>query len=101
MSNYPPGVTGNEPEITGEYPCTSCGGAGGWMEDTGPDICPLCKGIGIFPEDAYMLDDLKKEIKKLFENESWGNAECEEDDSGYLIIHTNFKIIGEAALYET
>lgn len=24
-SNYPPGVTGNEPQITGEYPCEHCG----------------------------------------------------------------------------
>jgi RNA polymerase subunit RPABC4/transcription elongation factor Spt4 len=25
LSNYPPGVTGNEPQITGEYPCADCG----------------------------------------------------------------------------
>lgn len=24
-SNYPPGVSGNEPQITGEYPCENCG----------------------------------------------------------------------------
>jgi hypothetical protein len=24
-SNYPPGVTGNEPQITGEHPCGHCG----------------------------------------------------------------------------
>lgn len=25
LSNYPPGVTGNEPQITGEWPCENCG----------------------------------------------------------------------------
>ena len=25
MSNYPPGVTGNEPEIAGYPPCVKCG----------------------------------------------------------------------------
>ncbi len=25
LSNYPPGVTGNEPELTGEWPCVECG----------------------------------------------------------------------------
>jgi DNA-directed RNA polymerase subunit RPC12/RpoP len=24
-SNYPPGVSGNEPHLTGEYPCANCG----------------------------------------------------------------------------
>jgi hypothetical protein len=28
LSNYPPGVTGREPEITGDYPCGFCGGFG-------------------------------------------------------------------------
>ena len=23
--DYPPGVTGREPQITGEWPCTNCG----------------------------------------------------------------------------
>jgi len=23
--DYPPGVTGNEPQITGEWPCVNCG----------------------------------------------------------------------------
>lgn len=23
--DYPPGVTGNEPELSGEWPCTDCG----------------------------------------------------------------------------
>jgi hypothetical protein len=25
LSNYPPGVSGNEPQITGEWPCENCG----------------------------------------------------------------------------
>jgi ribosomal protein S27AE len=24
-SNYPPGVSGNEPQLTGEWPCSNCG----------------------------------------------------------------------------
>jgi hypothetical protein len=45
MSNYPPGVTGNEPQITGEWPCAACGG----HDSSG---CWLCGGSGIEPEDA-------------------------------------------------
>jgi len=49
--NYPPGVTGNEPQITGEWPCEECGGQG-WDEDEdGKHACPHCDGSGMEPED--------------------------------------------------
>lgn len=34
LSNYPPGVTGNEPHLTGEHPCGHCGGFGVDFHDT-------------------------------------------------------------------
>lgn len=37
--DYPPGVTGNEPQITGIYPCVECGRP--LAED---DPCPSCGG---------------------------------------------------------
>ena len=35
--NYPPGVSGNEPQITGEWPCTQCEGG---------EECAYCEGKG-------------------------------------------------------
>ena len=52
MSNYPPGVTGNEPQITGIWPCRVCGGAGYDDEnENGKHTCGWCKGQGDDPED--------------------------------------------------
>ena len=42
-SNYPPGVTGNEPELTGEWPCAHCGATLPEEHDGEPydgDTCP-------------------------------------------------------------
>ena len=40
--SYPPGVTGNEPEISGDYgPCEVCG------MSTDDCICPECPVCGI------------------------------------------------------
>lgn len=57
MSNYPPGVTGNEPQITGEWPCRACGGEGGFRDEETPSSCYWCKGTGIEPEE-YDADQL-------------------------------------------
>jgi len=51
MNNYPPGVSGNEPQITGEWPCVSCDGAGGERDEDGVSRCPHCNGTGIEPEE--------------------------------------------------
>lgn len=59
--NYPPGVTGNEPQLTGIWPCVSCGGGRGERnEDGGFDPCPHCGGSGTEPEefDVEYLEDL-------------------------------------------
>jgi DnaJ-class molecular chaperone len=49
-ANYPPGVTGNEPELTGEWPCHECHGTGGFIEfEDGHrtvDTCGDCQGKG-------------------------------------------------------
>jgi hypothetical protein len=47
--NYPPGVTGNEPEITGEWPCPKCQGEGGDRAER--VVCWFCRGLGIAPEE--------------------------------------------------
>jgi DnaJ-class molecular chaperone len=68
LSNYPPGVSGNEPQITGEYPCAHCGATlpeeaecemcdgEGVVEGAGPDRvrCPAClgSGTGVFHGDT-------------------------------------------------
>lgn len=39
--HYPPGVTGLEPQISGDYPCSRCGGDG----------CDLCRYTGLWQED--------------------------------------------------
>lgn len=36
--NYPPGVTGNEPQLTGEWPCENCGAV--LPEDHDGNTCP-------------------------------------------------------------
>lgn len=64
MSNYPPGVTGNEPQITGEWPCLLCDGEGGNPED---GSCPHCKGTGLEPEEFDV-----EYIEELVENEVTG-----------------------------
>lgn len=59
-SNYPPGVSGNEPHITGEWPCVACGGYGYDEDEDGKHACPHCRGRGIEPEefDVQYLQDL-------------------------------------------
>lgn len=52
MSDYPPGVTGLEPQITGEWPCRICDGEGGWRDEDGGVSCYWCKGAGIEPEEV-------------------------------------------------
>lgn len=52
MSNYPPGVTGNEPHLTGDYPCAACGGVGGDFDEDGGHACWMCAGSGHHPEDC-------------------------------------------------
>lgn len=48
MNNYPPGVTGAEPHLTGEYLCDNCGAT--LPEDPN---CPECdRGEMEFVEDA-------------------------------------------------
>lgn len=44
--DYPPGVTGNEPQISGEWPCDECGGLGYDEDEDGKHACFLCEGKG-------------------------------------------------------
>lgn len=46
--DYPPGVTGNEPQITGEWPCGNCGAKLPEEAD-----CPECGAhLDVSPEDG-------------------------------------------------
>ncbi len=49
--NYPPGVTGFEPELTGEWPCGECGGKGYDEDEDGKHACGRCDGSGLEPEE--------------------------------------------------
>lgn len=93
MSNYPPGVTGNEPQITGEYPCDLCGGCGYDEDEDGKHSCPLCLGTGIYPEDAWDIMIMNEEIAKVFEENGWGKIYIDTDDE-CLCFHTDLRIIG-------
>jgi hypothetical protein len=64
MSNYPPGVSGNEPQITGEWPCEECYGERGEQDEDGRVLtCPRCRGTGIEPEELeaeYVADLIER-----------------------------------------
>lgn len=62
MSNYPPGVSGNEPEITGEWPCRVCDGAG---HDDDMHSCLWCGGSGIEPEDPPYCPNCGEPTNKI------------------------------------
>lgn len=51
-SNYPPGVTGNEPELTGEWPCPNDCEAG----LDGDSTCGVCEGKGYMDGTETYLD---------------------------------------------
>jgi len=81
MSNYPPGVTGNEPEITGEWPCSECDGVGHDEDEDGKHSCPWCRGSGIEPEEwPYCrnpnCDKPLKEVATYYISESDGLYAC-------------------------
>ena len=69
LSNYPPGVSGNEPQITGEWPCSSCGARlpeevdcptceGSRMIGSGVKVeCPVCQGSGSVSFDGDECPD--------------------------------------------
>lgn len=90
MSNYPPGVTGNEPQISGEWPCYC---------DRDPD-CPLCGGSGILREEVEELIEVKRRIADLFEKNDLGFIAFDTDDD-YLAIHTHFRVVGDQTILET
>src|SRR5262245_28535367 len=98
LSNYPPGVSGNEPHLTGEWPCLECHGAGSEVDSDGEHLyvnaCPRCGGSGIEPEEfdfdyvVTLADEggslvLMKETLEMVEdyddhgNEKWGSVRDE------------------------
>lgn len=62
LSNYPPGVTGNEPQIAGydeiEAPCTSCDRDLIYYGDRhqADSECPTCGEVTIYPQEAAEHD---------------------------------------------
>jgi len=77
MSNYPPGVSGNEPEITGIWPCRLCGGAGYDEDEDGKHTCKYCKGDGIEPEEPpYCLNCDNEYWTNLYENKHTSIIVC-------------------------
>jgi hypothetical protein len=90
MNNYPPGVTGNEPQITGEWPCEDCLGAGYFEDGDGPDSCLSCDGSGIIPEDAWGPKELEQDLLKVLGKVFDGTFNIEEDIDGRLIVFTPY-----------
>jgi DnaJ-class molecular chaperone len=93
MSNYPPGVTGNEPQITGEWPCDMCGGMGYDEDEDGKQPCETCNGTGIIPEDNIDIADVKDALENLFSDNGWGKVYFEGNDD-CIAIHTDLKQVG-------
>lgn len=61
MSNYPPGVSLNDPHLTGLWPCVNCGCV--LPEDCDGDECP---------DGCYEADpDLAYEVKREREHDDW------------------------------
>lgn len=93
MNGYPPGVTGNEPFLTGIYPCIACGGEGAERnEDGGYDACDHCGGSGTEPEEfnveyvEHLADSIDIEsVKAVLETVRCCVFDREkEDDRRYL-----------------
>ena len=95
--NYPPGVTGNEPQITGEWPCDYCDSRGYDEDEDGKHSCELCGGTGIIPEDSWNLDDVKDSITKFFKKEGFGGIEIEYNED-FISIYTDLKVFGETVI---
>jgi hypothetical protein len=92
MSNYPPGVTGNEPQITGEWPCDDCGGRGYEEDEDGKSSCPSCDGTGVYPELAWEKSEIIRILKGAL---TAGGFQADEfefsiDNDGYLNIQTPY-----------
>jgi hypothetical protein len=98
MNNYPPGVTGNEPQITGEWPCDLCYGLGYELTEDGKEACELCGGSGIIPDDAMEMSLIHEELKSILEGYE---PDFDVDKDGYLYIYTNLKQIGKTNYYRS
>lgn len=95
MSNYPPGVTGNEPQITGEWPCDVCGGMGYDEDEDGKHACNTCNGTGILPEDNIDMAEIRTALDKFMrENPELGGMDIEQGNDGSLIIYTSLFSVG-------
>lgn len=60
LSNYPPGVTGREPQLTGEWPCAACGTTLPEEVDGEPFEGDECPG-GCYDEGDDLLDRQRDE----------------------------------------
>lgn len=76
MNNYPPGVSGNEPEITGIYRCFNCNVV--LPEET---ECPRCEGTGfeLYSEDGEICTECDGDQVIGFEGDECPDG-CNEPD---------------------
>ncbi len=86
--NYPPGVTGNEPELTGEWPCGFCGGEGCWACKNGihPEEAPACPECDS-PETRF-FSELEGDAQRLaltLEDRKYG-SHVSPHDHGAVIV---------------
>jgi DnaJ-class molecular chaperone len=93
MSNYPPGVTGNEPQITGEWPCDECDGMGYFEDEDGKDSCKFCEGTGIYPENGTYAPDLEALIRNKL-REVTDEVDFELDNDGMMVVYLPFRKYG-------
>lgn len=84
-SNYPPGVSGNEPHITGEWPCDECMGEGGFPDEDDGYACEYCEGKGIITGDekyfhmTYVCPGCDTDVKYNTDMDRW---ECSDSSCG-------------------
>lgn len=72
LSNYPPGVTGTEPHLTGIWPCANCGAA--LPEEK---TCQRCDGTG---KEHYTYASDPSQGAPCTECDGTGKVPVNEDD---------------------
>lgn len=86
MSNYPPGVSGNEPQISGNWPC-EC------FDPRPHPECRLCNGTGRMRDDVIELTEVENIVRNALKH-AFGEqfrVGFEYDGDGYMLIAVDYQ----------